>query len=49
MKPAFVLRWQSQVMHAPAFWYFKTREAAQRAKDAEIVPALVPDHYELED
>jgi hypothetical protein len=51
-----ILRWQSQAMHAPAFWYFATREAAQRAKDhllrpkhAEIADVMVPDDVELEE
>lgn len=56
MRPAFVLRWQTRFMPAPAFWYFATREKAQRAADLlttgtnyTVEQTEVSDDYELDD
>jgi hypothetical protein len=27
--PAYVLAWQSPIMRAPAFWYFRSRDLAE--------------------
>lgn len=56
MKPAYVLRWKSPAMSAPAFWYFATREHAEREREqfrsvivASVEETQVADDFELED
>lgn len=54
MKPAYVLKWRSPQMSAPAFWYFSSQFAAEDARDdlhkdvaADIAPTQVPDDFDL--
>lgn len=56
MKPAYVVRWKSPAMSAPAFWYFAKRETAEQTRDSfrsvvvvTIELTEVPDDFELED
>jgi hypothetical protein len=56
MKPAFVLRWQTPTMPAPAFWYYAKRETAERHAavfrprvEWTIEQTEVTDDFELED
>jgi hypothetical protein len=57
MKRAYVVRWRTSVMPAPAFWYFATGLEAEYARvaftanrsgtTATVEPVDVPDDFDL--
>lgn len=56
MKVAYVVRWQSPCMTAPAFWYFSTLETAERVARSfrtkvgvTVAETLVADTYDFQE